>query len=293
MSAVAATAERPRLFDLDELPELVRLGRYELVYPIGRGTFGVVYEGLDRHLVRPVAVKVFVGVHSLEDIRAEAYNLARVRHPNVIGALDLCVERGVEFLVTELVIGGTLRQRARQSRDWREILGWFVQAARGLEAIHAEGLVHGDIKPSNILVDEAGRAQVIDFSSCRAVGDRVRGGTLRYMPPERFDGGSEVADPLGDQFSLAAAIHDILCVPKRPLAVPGQLRKVVARAMASKPNGRFASVTAFGDALERVHSQMYLLDPLWAWARRWRTRPSLATAARGPPVSPRVRTQTP
>lgn len=241
-----------RSIDTAELPGLAELDRYKIVCCIGRGSHGVVFEGFDRNLERSVAIKVMTAWKSIEDIEREAFGLASVEHPNVVTVHDLSFYSGLGLLVMERVHGETIYRRAPACTDWRELVGWYAQAARGLQAIHDAGLIHGDLKPSNIIVDHGGRARILDFSLCCRIGERAHGGTRDYLPPERAS--CELADPRGDQYSLAAALADSLRRLAPPPDVPA-LAKLLGRAMATEPDDRFATLTALAEGLERVRAR--------------------------------------
>ena len=141
-------------------------GRYVPERVLGAGGMSLVYEGRDVVLQRRVALKVML--NAPEDVRArlrrEARALAMLSHPNVVDVYDVDLSRGNAFLACELVPGGSLREwLADAPRDWRTILDVIIDAARGLEAAHAVGLVHRDVTPGNVLIGEDGRGRVADF----------------------------------------------------------------------------------------------------------------------------------
>ncbi|MEM6997045.1 MAG: serine/threonine-protein kinase, partial [Myxococcota bacterium] len=136
-------------------PATVRFGRFELTQRLGSGAQGEVYLAHDPGLDRPVAVKIVgqaaPGPQTHRDLRQEARALARLSHPNVLSVFDVGVHDGAVFVVTEYVRGSTLRTWLDDGpRTPDEILSVFVDAARGLAAVHAAGLVHRDFKPANV-----------------------------------------------------------------------------------------------------------------------------------------------
>lgn len=171
--ATARTARRSlqcKLFGIVSKPET--LGRYELVGRIGEGAWGAVHEARDPLLDRRVALKVMKNDPSdpqhREDrshaLRKEASTLAKLSHPNLVKVYDAGQADGRAYVAMELVTGGDLHRWLRaQPRRWPEIVALFGQVARGLMAAHAAGIVHRDVKPSNILMGEDGRALVGDF----------------------------------------------------------------------------------------------------------------------------------
>ncbi|MFP2925264.1 protein kinase domain-containing protein [Pyxidicoccus sp. 3LG] len=224
------------------------LGRYVVLERIGAGGMGVVHAAYDPDLDRKVALKLIridaVSPAKQEQAQArllrEAQATARVVHPNVITIHDVGRFGEHVFLAMELVDGTTLREhmhRRNGPRDWRELLGLFLQAGRGLAAAHTQGLVHRDFKPDNVLVGRDGRVRITDFGLARIVqgmddaGDTASSpapeaprhglltrsdvvlGTPAYMAPEQKRG--ELSDARGDQFSYCVALHEAL-YGKRP-----------------------------------------------------------------------------
>jgi formylglycine-generating enzyme required for sulfatase activity len=144
---------------------------------IGSGAMGVVYGAYDPQLDRKIALKLLrgIGAGAAPLARArmmrEAKAMARLQHPNVAAVHDVGVaEDDRVFLATEFLAGGTLHAWLEaKPRSWREVVGVFTQAGRGLAAAHAEGLVHRDFKPDNVLLDKEGRARVVDFGLARNI----------------------------------------------------------------------------------------------------------------------------
>jgi serine/threonine-protein kinase len=198
------------------------------VRELGVGGFGTVFAARDETLDRSVAVKRLRGAAwSPADRRrmmAEARALARLSHPNVVQVYELREHAGERLLVMELVEGVSLRAWVgQQSRDWRALLGAFVQAGRGLAAAHAMGIVHGDFKPDNVLVGADGRVRVVDFGLAHLVtsqggepegateglrGRAVVSGTPTFMDHEQFAGAP--SDMHSDQFSFCVALYSCL-----------------------------------------------------------------------------------
>lgn len=152
------------------LPE-VRLGRYHLLRAIGRGGMGQVFEAWDGQLQRRVALKVLAGVFAGdgdEQALREARCLARLSHPNVVGVHDVGQADELVFIAMELVDGPDLRRwLCERPRRWTDVLDRLIAAAHGLAAVHRAGLVHGDVKPGNVLIGADNRVRIADFGLAR------------------------------------------------------------------------------------------------------------------------------
>jgi serine/threonine protein kinase len=246
------------------------LGRFALLRHLGSGTAGSVYGAYDPDLDREVALKVLTG----GDARSEARTLASLSHPNVVSLYDVGECDGRAFIAMELVEGEPLLPWLRR-RDRVDVIGLFVQLARGLQAVHEAGFVHRDVKPDNVLVDESGRVRLVDFGLVHRVGTSATvAGTPAYMAPELFDGAPP--DPRSDQFAFAATLFEAL-TGERPFVgrsiielqlhmragkpvggwrgVPSSVRAIVARALDARPARRFASMAELEAALVRVATQ--------------------------------------
>jgi eukaryotic-like serine/threonine-protein kinase len=253
------------------------------MHMLGRGAHGVVFAAYDPDLDRAVAIKVFNDPDAMDVCHREAVALARAVHPNVVALHDFVCADGLVFIVMDMVHGGTLHDYMQRWHDWREVVRLFIQAARGLAAVHAAGLAHGDVKPANMLVGLDGRVQIADLGVARLsfADDPARGGTRGYMAPERLAG--ESASTAADQFSLCVALWEAL-YRVRPWAsntveivgavapararlradVPTQLMRVLRRGLAVDARQRHESMGALADALTRA-----LLDAGRREDRRW------------------------
>ena len=226
-----------------------RIGPYAVLGQIGRGAMGMVYAAYDEKLDRKVALKL---LHSLQDtgtlgparLLREAQTLARVSHPNVVQVFEVGQHDDEVFIAMEFVRGVTLRSwlapaSGGRPRGWREVLGIYLQAGRGLAAAHAAGVVHRDFKPDNVMIGDDGRVRVMDFGLARAL-DKPEGepagdllqthenllsptltadgtllGTPAYMAPEQYGRGT--VDALSDQFAYCVALFEAL-YGQRPFA---------------------------------------------------------------------------
>src|ERR1022692_450132 len=203
-------------------------GTYRLVRPLAEGGCGDVWVAAHTRLGSEVAVKILHaslanGADALELFRQEADIMSALRHPHVVQILDFNVtENGVPFLVMELLEGRSLSQGMVPGQPFDPITAVHIvdQIAQALEAAHARGIVHLDLKPDNvILVAIDGRddfVKVIDFGISRArwragvVDDAVVTGTPEFMAPEQARGEGEEIDYRADQFSLGAVAYTLL-----------------------------------------------------------------------------------
>lgn len=230
----ATVTSEDRARSSTDSPAAARIGRYLIRGRLGEGGMGVVYEGYDPQLDRRVAVKLLRqgrgGTEAKLRMLREAQAMARLSHANVVQVYDSGAQHEELFIAMELVEGVTLRDWLRaERRSWQAIVDRFIAAAEGLAAAHAEGLVHRDFKPANVLISDEGRVCVADFGI--ASGDwfeespppnhETRGmlraqltstgavlGTPRYMAPEQHRG--EPAGPGADQYSFCVALHEAL-----------------------------------------------------------------------------------
>lgn len=207
-----------RLEDRQELGD-VFLGRYQVLGVLGEGAMGTVFRGWDPKLKRPVALKTIrpgrtSSAAEAGELLAEAMAAAQLNHPNVVAVYDVLERDGVGFIAMELVegesLGDLLRRRRRLEPGPAAVLGAAV--ARGLEAAHAAGLVHHDIKPGNILLGVDGAIKLTDFGVARFVTAGAETGTVfgtpGFIPPEALEGKGYTQ--LGDLFALGVVLYRCL-----------------------------------------------------------------------------------
>lgn len=230
----AELAETPAV----ELPAgTMLLGRYRIGALLGRGGFGLTYRARDTRLGRDVAVKELfppgalrrgtqVTVtpdhaaafgEALQRFQREATSLARFNHPGIVQIFEVFEANRTAYLVMELIRGpsvGQLLQRRGTPLEVDEVLDVVLRVGGALGAVHAAGLLHRDINPSNIMVDGARRIVLIDFGLARRFGDEISGSLTRavtpgYAPPEQYAGSAE-SGPACDVFGLAATAYKLL-----------------------------------------------------------------------------------
>lgn len=271
--------------------DTVLANRYRIQAKVGEGGMAVVYRALDIVLRRIVAIKVlraqYAGDQEFVDrFRREAQAGASLSHPNVVNIFDVGQDDDVHYIVLEYVQGQNLKEivRERGRLAPRRAVQIARSVARALEAAHARGLIHRDIKPHNILITSEGRVKVADFGLARAASAATLTetgtviGSVHYFSPEQARG--DVVGPASDIYSLGVVLYEMLTgtVPFRgdsPIAValkhlqeppvpprerdksiPAWLEQVVLRALAKNPTERYASATAMVEALEwRVEAQ--------------------------------------
>jgi tetratricopeptide (TPR) repeat protein len=247
-AGVELTRTRPLCGRTPPADDPQRIGRYTVRRRLGVGGMSVVYEAFDERLARAVALKLMLvgdAGSDRERLRREAQALARLNHPNVVEVFEIGEHDDKPYVAMALIEGHALDRWLRlQPRSPAEIVEVFVQAGEGLAAAHAQGLVHRDFKPGNVLVGNDGRVRVVDFGLVRESGtvepsssiDRrsreriaveISGsslpsaawkelltrtgammGTPAYMSPEQL--GGLAAGPASDQFAFCVALFESL-----------------------------------------------------------------------------------
>ncbi|HEU0168172.1 MAG TPA: protein kinase [Chloroflexota bacterium] len=257
-------------------------GRYQIVRRLGSGGMATVYLAHDPMLGRDVAIKVprldaEAEPDVLERFEAELRAVGRLNHRNIVTIYDGGEDRGQPFLVMEPVDGESLAQLIRRESPLpqEQAVELAVQIADALAYAHAQGLIHRDVKPQNVLLDRAGRAKVTDFGIARSsdVTRTLAGtvmGTPNYMAPEVGAGGRATAQ--SDVYSLGVVLYQMLTghtpfeaenpiaaavraqredppPPSRYVALPGWLEAVVLKAVAREPLDRYASAADLAEDL--------------------------------------------
>jgi serine/threonine protein kinase len=316
------------------------LGEYRLLREIGRGGMGVVYEAEQIPLGRRVALKLLPmttlsNAKQLARFQIETQVAAALHHPHIVPIFGVGCDHGVHYYAMQLVEGHSL---ADLIREWKQlpvndnaveiappsnvrnrltpyqVARLTRQAAEALDHAHTLGVLHRDVKPANLLVDEHAHLWVTDFGLARfqGTGDLTNSGdmpgTLRYMSPEQVTGG-RILDPRTDVYSLGATLYELLTsqpafggrtqqqlihqitssepVPPRKLepSIPRDLETIVARAMAKEPEHRYATAQALADDLGRFLDDQpicarptALPERVARWSQRhWKTTAIAAT----------------
>jgi phosphate/phosphite/phosphonate ABC transporter binding protein len=268
-----------------------KLGKYEIQAELGRGGMGAVYRGYDEMLDRSVAVKVLAPhlvweKEFVERFVREARAAAKLKHPNIVTIHDVGQEGGWYYFVMEYLKGRTLTDliQERGSMGVEETLRVLRPLADALDYAHHRGLVHRDVKPGNVIVDPAGTVTLTDFGIVRAAQEtRLTAtgtivGTPEYMSPEQAKGLAVGAH--SDQYSLSvvayemlsgqvpfeaestlALLHKIAYDPPPPLHqarpdLPVGVENVLVKGLAKEPGDRYATVSAFVDAMEQASARV-------------------------------------
>ena len=266
------------------------IGRYRVASVLGRGAMGVVYLGHDVAIVRQVAIKTIHrrllsgvdGAEWLERFRREVRAAGRCLHPNIVTVFEYGEEDGAPYIVMEYVQGRELRDylKDRQPLPLANAVGVIVQVLQALGHAHAQGVVHRDIKPGNIILLADGQVKVTDFGIARL--ETVSGmtqvgmtlGTPNYMAPEQFRGTE--ADRRADLYAAGVVLFEML-TGSRPFTgrgaselmyqvlnepprkatllnprLPLELDQALAKALTKSPDDRYQEAGEFITALENL-----------------------------------------
>ncbi|MEX2425932.1 MAG: protein kinase, partial [Thermomicrobiaceae bacterium] len=261
--------------------------RYRLDELVGEGGMAVVYRGYDLVLNRDVAVKLLRDQYGSDEnflarFDREAQSAARLSHPNVVNVYDVGEDSDVRYIVMEHIEGPNLKELIRRQGPFTVDGAAFVirQIADGLDYAHQRGLVHRDIKPQNILVDNNGNVKVVDFGIAKGMSDSslteagTGMGTVHYVSPEQARG--EPATPSSDVYSTGVVLYEMLtktipfdadspvgvamqhvsATPPPPTGLnsqlPPEIDDFVGIALAKDPADRFGSAGELASALESL-----------------------------------------
>ena len=201
--------------------------RYELLEKIGGGSFATVYRARDTDLGREVAIKQIHDQYlempdQMERYWQEAQLLAQLQHPNIITFYDIDKQRG--WLIMELMQGALSERIATAPLDLKSVRTSLAHGLRALKYLHAQGIVHGDVKLSNLMVDSRKRVKIGDFGLARRVSDEdgsLLKGTTKYMAPELVSEDFGEIGPASDLYSLGFAAYELMCGPNFETLFPG------------------------------------------------------------------------
>jgi serine/threonine protein kinase/tetratricopeptide (TPR) repeat protein len=286
-----------------------RLGNYQILGEIGRGGMGVIYRARQRHSGRIVAVKRLLGYHadSLETLarfRREAQAVASLDHPNILPIYEVSeTPDGIPFFSMKFAAGGSLLEAGPTFRNYpRRCAELMLKVTRAVQYAHGKGVLHRDLKPGNILLDESDQPLITDFGLARwldTTSNLTRTltifGTPGYIAPEQASDSTAPASPAADIYSLGAILFDLLAgrppflgahalsvirqaaekpAPKlRTVSqlVDRDLETICARCLEREPSSRYASVSSLADDLESwIQGKPILARPVSSPVRTWR-----------------------
>jgi hypothetical protein len=280
-----------------------RFGDYELVERLGVGGMGAVYRARQLSLEREVALKLIgvdaaFGEELISAFRSEARHAGRLQHPNIVPVFEIGSLDHLYYFSMGLVRGPTLQDwsRAQMALDSKSVARLLRSVAEAIEYAHGVGVLHLDLKPGNVLLDERGQPQVSDFGLAQRVGSEARAqavGTPGYMAPEQAEDGRALS-PATDVWGLGAILYRLLCgrapvsadgarvldwtvAPPRSLRpdLPADLVAVCMRCLQPVPEQRYPSARALADDLQRFIDgrpvgvrRQGAIERLRGWSRR-------------------------
>ena len=279
-----------------------KIGQYEILDPLGRGGMATVYRAYQPTLDREVAIKVIAEQYIndatfAERFRREARSIARLHHPNILTVYDAGEDGNWLYIVMELIDGPTLKDEIHgQPLPVEKSLEYVRQIASALDYANKNGIIHRDVKPSNVLIDKSGRAVLSDFGIAKLAQANTQLtntgtgiGTPDYMSPEQALG--DELDARSDQYSLGVMLYELLTgrtpfAGDTPIAVvmghvskplppatslnpqiPASVERVLEKALSKKPADRYETNGAFSQALEEAWRNRINNDTTAAIAR--------------------------
>ncbi|MEQ8764616.1 MAG: serine/threonine-protein kinase [Planctomycetota bacterium] len=298
--------------------EGLRLGDYEILSELATGGMGIVYRARQIRLNRIVALKMLrsgrlASRREIERFRSEAEAAARLDHPNIVPVYEVGEAEGRHFFSMKLIEGRDLARTAASFQDQpRRAASLLAQVARAVHYGHRRGILHRDLKPTNILLDESDRPFVADFGIAKRLDQGVHPtqttkllGTPTYMAPEQVQGGTRDVTTATDVYSLGVILYELLSgrppfvadtpleilervrdaepPPLRSLApeIDRDLSTICHKCLAKEPSRRYASAAALADDLERwLHHEPIEARPVSLLERAWlvwRRKPLLAS----------------
>jgi serine/threonine protein kinase len=254
-------------------------GRYEILELIGRGGTADTYRAIDSRLGREVALKVLLDRSDdvTQRLLLEAQAMASLNHPKIVAIYDAGEDAGLSYIVMELIHGKTLRELEGGALTYKQALGYLIDMLEALDYAHAQGVVHRDVKPSNVMtVGDGALVKLTDFGLARRSTDVTQTtrtgqivGTIAYLAPERFL--SKPADVRSDLYSVGVVMYEIftgtvpfrndrddlvatmfshvhdLPTPAREInrAIPEYLERVIMRSIEKDPLRRYQNAREF------------------------------------------------
>jgi eukaryotic-like serine/threonine-protein kinase len=288
------------------------LGKFELLFEVGRGGMGVVFKARQMDLDRIVALKMILGSQlQSQDVIKRFHNEARaaaaVSHPNITAVYEAGELLGQPYMAMQYIDGPSLAGRLRHGLLPPELAARTVAAvARAVEHLHSRGFIHRDLKPSNVLLDPQGQPYVTDFGLVKMLEGNSHKtttgsilGTPSYMAPEQASGHTAEVGPRSDIYSLGAILYECLTgrppfleatpletlvqvmegEPPRPRELnphlPRDLEAICLRCLEKAPERRYATAAAVADNLEHFLNDEPVEGPtagLWPRLTRWARR---------------------
>jgi eukaryotic-like serine/threonine-protein kinase len=288
----SSTTKRKDAKRENDTDELEQLGKYRIVEVLGKGAMGIVYKGFDPQIERHVAIKTIrkelveeeVAEQTIKRFKNEAQAAGRLTHPGIVGIYEYGEDDSTAYIAMEFVQGRGLREFLSHHErfslhDAVSIMGQLLEA---IDYAHEQGIVHRDIKPANIIMMANGKLKVADFGIARISNSNLTTvgsvmGTPSYMSPEQF-AGSQV-DRRADLFSCGVVFYELLTGSKPftgatetiaykichephpdpstvdPKHVPAIFDRVIAKALAKKPEMRFQNAREFADAIIKAYDK--------------------------------------
>jgi len=286
---------------LSSVPSLVpeRIGKYYVVHEVGRGSTGTVYLSHDPFYGRDVAIKLYhaTGANDAESRNArrmfmgEAHMIGKLQHPNIVPIYDAGEEDGRRYVVTEHIHGArTLSAYCRTGSllPVEQVVQIVYKVAKALHYAHSRGVVHRDVKPSNVLLTQDGDVRIVDFGIALVSDSEVSrlegvAGSPAYMSPEQVQG--HPLDARSDLYSLGAVMYEMLCGQRpfragalgkllrqvvqsapEPLRevrpeLPEELEAIVMRSLEKDPDRRYRNGAELAADLTRVHQRLRNVQP--------------------------------
>jgi serine/threonine protein kinase len=274
------------------------LGRYHILEQLGEGGMATVYKAYDMRLERDVAVKVIRREAfppeqldlMLKRFDREAKALARLTHPNIVPVIDYGDYEGAPYLVMPYLPGGTLKQKLGKPMPWQAAVYTILPVARALDFAHSQGIVHRDVKPSNILISLSGEPMLSDFGIAKILenedahtltGTGISMGTPEYMAPEQWAG---KVNSQTDIYALGVVFYEMvtgrrpymadtppaimLMQATEPLprptryvpSLPEPIERIIFKALENDPENRYRNMAALVDKLESLISRNNTVD---------------------------------